>query len=72
MQRHQHRRHAFAQAGSIDLVDPPMIGIEDLPAPRLGASRASPSLPGMVVASLISGIELATCGGRLQSITSRE
>ena len=36
MQRHQHRRHARAQARVDDLVDVVMVGIEDRPAPRLG------------------------------------
>ena len=36
------------------------------------AMRVRPSLPGTAVASLSTGIELATQGGRLQSITSRE
>ena len=55
------------------LVDAAVIGIEDLPRRRASAaSREMPSLPGMVVASLMRGIELAAAGGRLQSITSRE
>jgi len=55
-----------------DGVDAPVIGIENLGAARSAASREIPSLPGIVVASLTRGIELATCGGRLQSITRRE
>ena len=56
-----------------DLVDAAVIGIEDLArAASAAASREMPSLPGIVVASLMRGIELATSGGRLQSITSRE
>ena len=72
VQRHQHRRHAVAQAAVDHLVDAAMIGIEHLAAPRLGGLARRPSLPGMTVASLMRGIELGAVGGRLQSITSRE
>ena len=36
VQRHQHRRHAVAQALVDHLADAAMVGIEDLAAPRLG------------------------------------
>ena len=38
----------------------------------LGILAVRPSLPGIVVLSLIIGIEFGADGGRLQSITSRE
>ncbi len=36
MQRHQHRRQAGAAALVDDLVDAPVVGIEDLRAPHRG------------------------------------
>ena len=49
-----------------------MIGIEDLAAARRHLSALKPTLPGIAIDSLERGIEVATFGSRLQSITSRE
>ena len=55
-----------------DLGDAPVIGIEDLRAPRLGGLARNALVARDRGGLADRGIELATCGGRLQSITSRE
>ena len=72
VQRYQYRRPAFAQTAVDDLSDAAMIRLENRVAPRVGGCARQALLPGTAVASLRTGIELATQGGRLQSITSRE
>jgi len=67
MQRYQHRRSLLAQARIDDLVDTAMVGIEDRLPPRQNRIAGQ-----ILIASLMSGIELGAVGGRLQSITSRE
>ena len=53
-----------------DRVDAAVIRIEDFRAPQACRFRVMPSLPGTVVTSLISGIELAAVAGGT-TITSR-
>jgi len=50
----------------------PVIGFEDLGAPRRYAFGGEADVAGISMCSPMVGIEVATAGSRLQSITSRE
>ena len=73
VQRDQRRRTAGLPA-TVELgFDPVVVGPENLGGARgFVALRSSPRLPGIAVCSLISGIDVAVPGGRLQSMTRRE